>query len=120
MSLQTLIEEHFTAVFLRTDHFAEQIIRYTDGDKSRASAITGLATWKADDVDNFDRGRGIDRRGEVLFAESVTVSLTDQLKIGGEVYQVETVGPVHDGAFMVGVISRDQRTIGAKPLRKTF
>ncbi len=120
MSLNDLIASDVADVFLQVDDFAEQIIRYTDGDKSRASAITGLVTWKADDVDNFDRGRGIDRRGEVLFAESVTVSLTDQLKIGGEVYQVETVGPVHDGAFMVGVISRDQRTIGAKPLRKTF
>lgn len=120
MSLRTLIEEHVTAVFLRTDHFAETMIRYTDGDKSRASSITGLVTWKTDEVDNFDRGRGNDRHGEVLFADSVSVSLTDTLKIGGKVYQVETVGPVHDGAFMVGVVCRDQSTIGAKTLRKSF
>lgn len=120
MNLSDLIATDVTGVFLQVDDFAETIIRYAAGDRSKASSITGLVTWKTDDVDNDNRGRGTDRRGEVMFSESVTVTLTDQLKINGKTYQVETVGPVHDGAFMVGIVNRDQTTVGAKPLRKSF
>ena len=113
MSLKTLIEEHVTSVFLNTDHFAEQIVRYTGGIEAQASTITGIVTWKDDERSDSDRGRATVRRGEVMFSSGITVDMSDALKIGGVRCEIETVGPVQDGAFIVGIIRREAQTRGA-------
>ena len=113
MTLHTLMASDVTAVFLQVDDFAEQIVRYIGGVEAQASTITGIVTWKDAERSDSDRGRATVRRGEVMFSSSTTVDMSDALKIGGIRCEIETVGPVQDGAFMVGIIRRDAQTRGA-------
>lgn len=116
MSLSQLIDEHVSAVFLNTNHFAESIKLLKGGDAGRISSVTGIVTWYQT-TPELQNGQATHRRGEVLFSSSVNITTDDALKIGDERANVETVGPDENGMIKVGISQRLPKVKGAAPLR---
>ena len=119
MSLQTLISEHVSSVFLNTDHFAESIKRYIGDSKTSVQTLTGIVNFEKPQQ-NYDRGTETHIRGEVIFSEDVTVTTSDTLLIGGFEYAVENVNPASDGMFTAFIVRRVPQVKGGRPLRGQF
>jgi hypothetical protein len=116
MSLNDLMISDVADVFMQTEDFAEQIIRYVGGDVGHIKHITGIVTWYPT-VPEMNGGRATRRRGEVMLSSDVEISVTDALKIGEDRAEVEAVGPSQDGAQVVYVVQQIPQTKGAAPLR---
>jgi len=119
VSLQTLISEHVSSVFLNTDHFAESIKRYIGDSKTSVQTLTGIVNFEKPQQ-NYDRGTETHIRGEVIFSEDVTVTTSDTLLIGGFEYAVENVNPASDGMFTAFIVRRVPQVKGGRPLRGQF
>jgi len=116
MSLQQLIDEHVASVFLNTDHFAENVIRFAEGNETAASVVKAVVSWVPDAVED-SRGRGVMRRAELFLDDSVRVTIKDAFRIGGVRYDVETIGAVSHGARTVSVVRYIPEQKGGSPLK---
>ena len=116
MTLASQIASDVDAVFLSVDDFAVQMRRYVGGDPGQQITLTGIITWQATEYSE-DMGRGTRRRGEILVADSVDVSVTDSILIGADLAQVEAVGQVQDGAKTIYVVQTLPQSRGGKTVR---
>lgn len=95
MSLQQLIEEHVSTVFLNTDHFAVTAQRCIGGDAANVRAIVGVA---GDDMaaSNTQRGKGYTHSRTFEISEDSRLEESDAVKIGSLRYEIENItDPVH-------------------------
>jgi len=95
MSLNRLIEEHVSTVFLNTDHFAETCQRFVGGDAGNIKTIIGIP---GDDMPAIDdvRGRGYTHSRTFDIAETSTLTEADAVQIGSLRYEVVHVSdPMH-------------------------
>ena len=113
MSLQRLIEEHVDSVFLNTSHFAETVLRYAGGDRSKATSMTAVVTWQPTDKTEA-RGQGYVRKADMLVNDSVTITPADAFKVGTIRMEVESVDPPDDGAIMVRLIQYEAAAKGGR------
>lgn len=114
MSLNQLISEHVTTVFLNTSHFAETVIRYAGGAVDRRTEITAIVTWMPSDVSEM-RGKGYVRKCEMLVDDSVTITPADAFKIGSVRCEVTAIDNAQNGARVVHL---QQYESEAKGIRK--
>jgi hypothetical protein len=114
MSLNQLIREHVTTVFLNTAHFAETVIRYAGGAVDRQTEITAIVTWMPSDVSE-SRGKGYLRKCEMLVSDSVTITPADAFKIGDTRCEVTSIDNKQDGSRVVHL---QQYESEAKGIRK--
>lgn len=102
MTLKSQIQSDVDTVFLSTSDFAEQIIRYVEGNAGNAQSLTGVVTLEQPDKTDVS-GRGYLQSGSVMVADSVTITTQDALQIRGERFEVKTVGIADFGAYEVTV-----------------
>lgn len=102
MSLNQLISEHVTTVFLNTSHFAETVIRYAEGAVDRRTEITAIVTWMPSDVSET-RGKGYLQKGEMLVSDSVTITPADAFKIGDLRCEVTSIDEPQYGSKIVHI-----------------
>lgn len=116
MTLKQLIETHVSTVFLNTDRFAFQIIRYVGGDEGNVKTFDGIP---GDDMAAVDdgRGRGYTHVRSLDFASAVQLNEGDAVKVGEFRYEVkEITDPVH--GMRTAKLTRYQAEVkGAKVLR---
>jgi len=94
----------------------ESILRYAGGPKGAASNATAIVTWHPE-ADANGRDRATRRTGELLLAESSTVSYSDLFKIDGDLVSVTKIGPDKNGFKTVDVTIYNPQTKGGAPLR---
>lgn len=116
MSLHDLIASDVADVFLVADDFATQIRRYVNGDQDQQVIVTGVVTWYPT-VDEDGRGRATKRRGEIMFSNTLNLTMKDAFVIGSDLVQVEAIGPKQDGAQIVTITQTLPETRGAKTVR---
>lgn len=114
MTLRTVIASDVDDVFLQVDDFAETVLRYAGGDRSKATSLTAIVTWHPTDKTEA-RGHGYVRKADMLVNDSVTITPADAFKVGQLRMEVESVDPPDDGAIMVHLI---QYEADAKGVRK--
>ena len=115
-TLKDLMASDVTDVFLDTDEFAEQVIRYAGGNvNGRAVTLLAVVTWHPT-VTDYSSGRATERTGELMVAAGDTWKVTDAVKIGTQMVQVQTIGPEQYGKQTIGFIQRIPETKGWKPL----
>jgi hypothetical protein len=100
---------------MRTDHFADSIVRYVGGDAGDIRTITGIATEDMPDVDD-GRGRGYIHRRTIETAAATVIVAGDAVKIGSNRYEVEKVDDPTNGLKTVHVVRYQPETQGLKPL----
>lgn len=116
MSLADLIVSDVTDVLINTDDFATQILRYVGGnEQGRPTRISAVVTWYPAQTD-YDQGRATIRRGAMVVSSTIGVTVKDSFRIGDELVQVDTIGPVLEGAQTVSFVQRLPESKGAKPL----
>jgi hypothetical protein len=95
MSLNRLIEEHVSTVFLNTEHFAETCQRFVAGDDGNIKSIIGIP---GDDMPAIDdvRGRGYTHSRSFEISEATVLNEKDSVRIGDVRYEVVHVSdPIH-------------------------
>lgn len=116
MTLKTTIAGHVSTVFLDTTHFAETVKRYVGGVKGTVENVTALIAWDATQT-AYSRDRATSRASSLMVASAQVVSVDDSFKVGADLIQVETVGPIQDGAKIVTLKQYIPQTKGGAPLR---
>lgn len=114
MSLQDLIEEHATSVFLNVDHFAEPVYRLAGSNSDSQTTISAAIVTLMDPDIAENRGRGATIRGEVMLPESQRLEITDALMVRGLQYQVERIGAVDHGMKTAYIIRYEGHRTGVK------
>ena len=96
MSLNQLIDEHVTTVFLNTDHFAETMRRYICGDSDNVTNFVGIVTVDGTNI-NDARGRGFDHAATLVLSSDIQMNVGDAILHGEDRYEVKTVGAAEHG-----------------------
>lgn len=114
MSLQDLIEEHATSVFLNVDHFAEVVYRLEGGDVgSQTTIAAAIVTLKEPEIVE-SKGRGTIIKADVLLPQAQTILFGDALLIGGLRYEVVHVSDPQHGTKTAYVTRYSGQTVGVK------
>jgi hypothetical protein len=103
-------------VFLQTDDFATQIIRYVGGDEGNIKTFVGIVTLHPA-MTNDGRGRGYDHTADVVFAEATELLPGDAIKHDGNRYEVKAVTEAEHGMKSATVTRYQAEVKGAKVLR---
>jgi len=116
MTLRELIASDVASVFLNTDEFAEQVIRYVGGDSGNRQAVSAIVEIEQPTFEK-ERGRGYQTKAMVMVDDAVTVATGDAFLIRNERYEVLAVKPVEHGAREVSCVryaseARGVRTAG--------
>jgi hypothetical protein len=116
MSLNRLIEEHVETVFLRTDHFADTVHRYKNGERINGGDFTGIVTiTQAEPTDQF--GKGQLQHATLVCASTVELKVGDALRHDGIRYEVESITDPEHGMVTVQMIRYQGELRGGKELR---
>lgn len=116
MSLNQLIDEHVSLVFMNTEDFASDLVRYVCGDSANTQQIVGIVTVHTPVVDDM-RGRGYIHRADVVLDESVVVTESDGILYGGFRFEVESIGIAEHGLKTMFIVRYQPESKGAKPIR---
>lgn len=116
MSLNQLISEHVSAVFLNTDHFAETCKRLVGGDDGHIVSIIGIP---GDDMAATDdvRGRGYTHSRTFDIAETSTLTEQDAIRIGSLRYEVVHVSDPSQGMKTAKLARTQQEVKGGRIFR---
>lgn len=117
MSLNQLINEHVSSVFMNTDHFAESCKRYVGGDPGNVKLITGVPGDDRAATDDM-AGRGYTHVRTFDFAEASVLEEKDSLVIGSIRYEVVHITDP-DLGMRTAMLGRYQpETKGGKYIRR--
>lgn len=116
VTLSDLMKTDMDDIFLSTDDFAESIVRYAGGSQSSSSVVTAVIMWDPTTVEG-GRGRQTARTGQLLLNDDVSVTVSDAFMVEGNRVEVESIGPIQDGARTVWIKQVIPETRGAVPIR---
>ncbi len=113
MSLNRLIEEHVSTVFMNTDHFAETCQRFVGGDDGNITTIIGIP---GDDMPAIDdvRGRGYTHSRTFDIAETVVLYEDEAVRIGDLRYEVVKISDPVMGMKTASLGRTDQKVKGGR------
>ena len=116
MALKDIIATHVSTVFLNTEHFADTVRRYRNGDLK--DGIDFVAVVSVSDANISEHlGRGTTVRASMVCAEAADVRATDKVRHNGIDYEVETVSNAEHGMKTVTMQQYSGEFRGAKFLR---
>ena len=116
MSLNQLMREHVSTVFMNTDHFAETCQRFVGGDEGNIRTIVGIP---GDDMAATDdvRGRGYTHSRTFDIAETSTLTEQDAIRIGSLRYEVVHVSDPSQGMKTAKLARTQQEVKGGRIFR---
>ena len=116
MSLNQLMREHVSTVFMNTDHCAETCQRFVGGDEGNIRTIVGIP---GDDMAATDdvRGRGYTHSRTFDIAETSTLTEQDAIRIGSLRYEVVHVSDPSQGMKTAQLARTQQEVKGGRIFR---